>query len=108
MLFVGGLIGSTCSASNWMIPGLTILRDARVRRPSYHQFDVNLSKRFRITERTSFQFRLEAYNVINTPMYDERVYNRTTTDSLFGSTNKNTERQSNFPRFYQIGMKFLF
>jgi hypothetical protein len=102
-----------CTAPNFVIrepfqTRLTPFRDSRVRRPSYHQFDVNLSKRFRITERTSFQFRLEAYNVTNTPMYDEVVYNRTTSDSLFGSINKNTVRQSNFPRFYQLGFKLLF
>jgi hypothetical protein len=83
-------------------------RTGIVRRQSFHQFDLNFSKRFRITERTSFQFRLEAYNVTNTPMYDERVYINDPNNSEFGSINKNTVRQSNFPRFFQLGFKFIF
>ena len=86
----------------------TGVRTGIVRRPAFHQFDVNLSKRFRITEGTSFQFRLEAYNVTNTPMYDERTYINDPTNTEFGSISKFNIRQSNFPRFYQLGFKFLF
>jgi hypothetical protein len=86
----------------------TPIRSDKVRRPSFQQFDMNFSKTFRITERVSFQFRGEAYNVFNTPMYDERVFNQTATDAEFGSINKNNIRQSNFPRFWQLGFKVLF
>jgi hypothetical protein len=84
------------------------IRSDKVRRPSFEQFDMNFSKTFQITERVRFQFRGEAYNVFNTPMYDERVYNQTATDPEFGSINKNNVRQSNFPRFWQLGFKVLF
>jgi hypothetical protein len=70
--------------------------------------DINFSKTFRITERFRFQFRAEAYNLTNTPMYDERAFNTTPTDTEFGAINKNNVRQSNFPRFWQLGFKFLF
>ncbi len=86
----------------------TPIRSDKARRPSFEQFDMNFSKTFRITEWVSFQFRGEAYNVFNTPMYDERVYNQTATSSEFGSINKNNVRQSNFPRFWQLGFKVLF
>ncbi|MFN0111516.1 MAG: carboxypeptidase regulatory-like domain-containing protein [Blastocatellia bacterium] len=86
----------------------TAIRDYRVRRPSYEQLDLNFSKTFRLTEKFRFQFRAEAYNLLNTPQYDERAYNTTPTDPEFGSINKNNVRQSNFPRFWQLGFKLLF
>ena len=86
----------------------TAIRDARVRRPAYEQLDINFSKRFRITEKTSFQFRAEAYNLFNTAMFDERAFNTDPNSTEFGSINKNTVRQSNFPRFWQLGFKYIF
>jgi hypothetical protein len=79
-----------------------------VRRPSYEQFDINFSKTFRINERLRFQFRAEAYNLFNTPQYDERTYETNPTNPEFGAINKNNIRQSNFPRFWQLGFKLLF
>ena len=86
----------------------TAVRDPRIRRPSFQQFDLNLAKTFRITERTRFQFRAEAYNIFNTPQYDERTYNTDPNSTEFGSINRATNGQSNFPRFWQLGFKFLF
>ena len=86
----------------------TAVRDPRIRRPSFTQFDLNLAKTFRITERTRFQFRAEAYNIFNTPQYDERTYNTDPNSTEFGSINRATNGQSNFPRFWQLGFKFLF
>jgi hypothetical protein len=83
-------------------------RSNTVRRQSFKQFDINFSKRFRISERMAIQFRGEAYNVFNTPMYDEISYNQDPTNSNFGGINLNTIKQSNFPRFWQLGLKFLF
>ncbi len=102
-----------CTAPSFIIrepfqTRFTPIRSDKARRPSFTQFDMNFSKTFRITERVRFQFRGEAYNVTNTPMYDERVYNQTATDPEFGSINKNNVRQSNFPRFWQLGFKLLF
>jgi len=85
------------------------IRDAHVRRPSFRQFDINFSKTFRINERMRFQFRGEAYNLFNTPQYDERTFNNSDTTSLdFGGINKAVTGQSNFPRFWQLGFKFIF
>ena len=86
----------------------TAIRDPRIRRPSFKQFDLNFAKTFRINERMRFQFRAEAYNVFNTPMYDERTYNTDPNSTEFGSINRATNGQSNFPRFWQLGFKFLF
>ena len=106
-------VAAGCTAPSFIIrepftTRTTAIRDNRVRRPAYEQFDMNFSKTFRITERVRFQFRGEAYNVFNTPMYDERAYNTTPTDTEFGAINKNNVRQSNFPRFWQLGFKLLF
>ncbi|MBL8188816.1 MAG: TonB-dependent receptor [Acidobacteria bacterium] len=105
--------GNTCTAPSFIIrepytTRVTPIRDFNVRRPSFEQLDINFSKTFRITEKMRFQFRAEAYNLFNTPQYDERAYNTNPQDQEFGSINKNNNRQSNFPRFWQLGFKFLF
>ncbi|HKE60640.1 MAG TPA: TonB-dependent receptor, partial [Pyrinomonadaceae bacterium] len=38
--------------------------------PYYFQWDASLSKEFRITEKVSFNFRLDARNVLNNPSFD--------------------------------------
>ena len=48
------------------------------RRPSFWQVDVNFAKTTPITQNVRFQVRLEAFNLFNSPMYDERNYNQTT------------------------------
>ena len=106
-------VAAGCTAPSFIIrepftTRTTAVRDNRVRRPAYEQLDLNFSKTFRLTEKFKFQFRAEAYNLFNTPMYDERAYNVTPTDTEFGSINKNNVRQSNFPRFWQLGFKLLF
>jgi hypothetical protein len=78
------------------------------RRPSFWQVDMNFAKATRITEHTRFQVRLEAFNLFNSPMYDERNYNQSTTSSDFGRINRNITGQSNFQRFIQLGFRFIF
>jgi hypothetical protein len=79
-----------------------------LRRPSYWQLDLNFAKATQITERVRFQVRLEAFNVFNSPMYDERDYERSTTSADFGRINRNTVGQSNFQRFVQLGFRLTF
>ena len=78
------------------------------RRPSFWQVDVNFAKATRITEHTRFQVRLEAFNIFNSPMYDERNYNQSNTSADFGRINRNITGQSNFQRFVQLGFRFIF
>jgi carboxypeptidase family protein len=106
-------IAAGCTAPSFVIrepfqTRTTPIRSDKVRRPSFQQFDMNFSKTFQITERVRFQFRGEAYNVFNTPMYDERPFLQNASNADFGSINKNEIRQSNFPRFWQLGFKLLF
>ncbi len=85
-----------------------MVRYDEFRRPSYWQVDMNFAKTTRITDRMRFQLRLEAFNVFNSPMYDERDYNRTTSSADFGRINRNSTGQSNFQRFIQLGFRFIF
>ena len=78
------------------------------RRPGYWQLDMNFAKATQITQRVRFQVRLEAFNVFNSPMYDERDYQRSTNSADFGRINRNTEGQSNFQRFVQLGFRLIF
>ncbi|PYQ19314.1 MAG: hypothetical protein DMF79_12845 [Acidobacteria bacterium] len=80
----------------------------RLRRPSYRDLTMNLAKTTRITDRVRLQIRVEAFNVLNSPMYDERQYVTDQNSNEFGTINKNTTSQSNFPRFIQLGFKLLF
>jgi carboxypeptidase family protein len=83
-------------------------RDDRYRRPHFAQLDLNFAKTTRITDKMRVQFRVEAFNVFNSPMYDERGYNTGTTNADFGRINRNSTTQSNFQRFVQLGARFLF
>jgi hypothetical protein len=75
------------------------------RRPVYWEIDANIAKTFPITSKVRFQFRIEAFNLLNSPMYDERGYNTDTASSSFGRIDRNATGQSNFQRFIQLGFK---
>jgi len=79
-----------------------------LRRPSYWQLDLNIAKATQITDRVRFQLRIEAFNIFNSPMYDERDYNRDTNSADFGRINRNSTAQSNFQRFVQLGFRLVF
>ena len=78
------------------------------RRPGSFQLDVNFAKTAPITNRVRLQVRLEAFNLFNSPMYDERQYNQTTSSADFGRINRNSTGQSNFQRFVQLGLRLMF
>ncbi len=82
--------------------------DDRLRRPGYWQLDLNFAKTTQITDRVRFQLRIEAFNVFNSPMYDERDFERGTGSDNFGRINRNTVGQSNFQRFVQLGFRLIF
>jgi hypothetical protein len=78
------------------------------RRPGMYQLDVNFAKMTPITNRVRFQVRLEAFNLLNSPMYDERQYNNDTNSADFGRINRNSTGQNNFQRFVQLGFRLIF
>ena len=82
--------------------------DDRMRRPGYWQLDLNFAKTTQITDRIRFQLRVEAFNVFNSPMYDERDFERNTASDDFGRINRNITGQSNFQRVVQLGFRLVF
>ena len=83
-------------------------RDDRYRRPSFDEVDVNFAKTTRLTDKVRLQVRVEAFNIFNTPMYDELQYQQSTSNADFGRINRNTRGQSNFQRFIQLGFRLTF
>jgi len=86
----------------------TMFWDDRLRRPGYWELDMNFAKTTEITDKVRFQLRIEAFNIFNSPMYDERDYVRDTNSADFGRINRNTTGQSNFQRFIQLGFRLVF
>jgi hypothetical protein len=81
------------------------LRFGNLRQPSATTFDMALNKTFAFTERLRFQFRLEAFNAFNTPLFGNPDTNAT--GNSFGVLNPNNG-QRNIPRQVQLGFKFNF
>lgn len=79
------------------------LRTSRIRNPWAPQFDMSINKRFGFTERINAEFRVEAFNVFNTPIRPEP--NTDPGSDQFGFVSVN---QRNFPRNVQLGVKFNF
>ena len=75
-----------------------------VRIPNDNQFDANLSKNFAIWERLRLQLRLEAFDVLNHPQWQEG-YDAGPQDSTFGEISRGPSNQSNLPREVQIAVK---
>ena len=82
------------------------LRLSNLRQPTRATFDMSLNKSFEFTERLKFQFRLEAFNVFNTPLFGSPD-SGSATSNTFGVLNPNGG-QRNIPRQVQLGFKFLF
>jgi hypothetical protein len=85
-----------------------MLRYDEFRRPGMFMLDVNFAKTTPITDRIRLQVRLEAFNLLNSPQYDERQYQTGTGSADFGRINRNTEGQSGFQRFVQLGFRLIF
>jgi hypothetical protein len=88
-----------------------------LRNPNRTNFDMALFKRFAITERTGFEFRVEAFNVFNHTQFGY-VAGQAGSAASNGNLNSATNKLSagNFlevltahnPRILQLGLKFFF
>ena len=81
----------------------TPLRSSTIRNPWAKQWDMSLDKRFLFTEHLNAEFRLEAFNVFNTPIRPSPTNDPN--NAQFGLVTLN---QTNFPRQVQLGFKFNF
>jgi hypothetical protein len=75
-------------------------RTISLRGPGLANFDVSLFKTFDIGEKVKAQFRAEALNFTNTPLFNGP--NTTFTNPQFGRINS----QANFSRLVQLGVRF--
>ena len=75
-----------------------------VRVPSIYQWDTNVSKNFKLYERLSLQTRLEAFNVLNHPLWSEGP-DTNFNDPHFGEIQRGNSGQSNLPRYLQLSAK---
>jgi len=82
-------------------------RDDHIRRPGFHQFDMNFAKFVSLGRGVRAQLRIEAFNLLNKPMYSTRNYQNNPLNSDFGQINLSATEQSNFPRNVQLGIKVL-
>jgi len=110
---LGYSVAAGCTEPNFIIRpnytrGAVNFRDDQIRRPPFYQFDLNFAKTTRLTGNVRLQLRVELYNVLNQVVYDERQYENNPTNPLFGTIDRTVVRQSNFPRYGQLGIKLLF
>jgi hypothetical protein len=73
-----------------------------LRQDAQNNLDASVIKKFDVTERTYFQFRFEAFNVLNHAVFG--APNMSVTNSQFGVINTTANR----PRQIQVGARFVF
>jgi hypothetical protein len=71
--------------------------------PNYFQWDASLAKKFKFTERVSFDLRLDARNVLNNPSFDNPT--AVITSTIFGRINDSV---TNNARRIQVSGKLSF
>jgi len=77
-------------------------RTLSLRGPGYANWDLSLFKSVRIHDRVNVQYRAEAFNAFNTPLFAGP-------NTAFGSANfGKITAQSNFPRYLQMGLHVTF
>jgi hypothetical protein len=80
------------------------LRFGFIRGDGINNYDFALIKNTRIKEGMAFQFRAEALNALNHPLFP--TPNTTPTAAAFGQISAST--QANYPRRLQLGLKLIF
>jgi len=86
-------------------PALTygnVSRTISERGPGIFNWDISIAKSFSVYERFKAQFRAEALNAFNTPLF--RAPNASLGSGSFGQVLS----QGNFPRFIQLGLRLYF
>jgi hypothetical protein len=71
-----------------------------------HQFDANLSKNFTLPETLRLQVRLEAFNVLNHPLWAQGP-DGSSNDTSFGTITRGPSGQSNLARQLQLSAKVI-
>jgi hypothetical protein len=99
-----------CTAPNFIqranyAPGQNVLYTG-IRQPRGFWLDTNMAKHFPIRENVRLQLRLEGFNVVNHPLFQNGFY--TSLDEKFGTIGRvSGGGQSNLPRQLQIAAKLI-
>jgi outer membrane receptor protein involved in Fe transport len=81
--------------------------NTQVSGPDFHRLDFSLFKAFPITERKRFEFRIEAFNLTNTPNFAQPG-NLNFLDTVNFAKISSTVDNPNDPRELQLALKFYF
>jgi hypothetical protein len=108
-------VAAGCSSYNFLslplyAPSAEPNYSGQIRTMSGPTMDASLNKTTRITERTSLQFRAEAFNVMNTYNFYQQQPNSTLTSSSFGTVvpANVSSNNSSAPRYIQLSLKLNF
>lgn len=82
---------------------MTPFRSSNIRRHTAPQTDLTLMREFYIREGHKFQFRVTAFNLTNSPIFN--FPNTTPTSPLFGVV---PITQINLPRSVELGFRYAF
>jgi hypothetical protein len=77
--------------------------------PNFRHVDLSLFKNFPVTERVNLQFRVESFNISNTPSFfigNNNTSNQSFGNAAFGSISATDPNYT--PRQYQFALKALF
>jgi hypothetical protein len=83
----------------------TPTRNGDIRQPSFRTIDLTVARTVPVARTLRLQLRAEVFNVLNEPMYDERPYTTDPFSSNFGTIDRASTAQSNFPRQIQLAAK---
>lgn len=101
-----GTLGPTDPGATYVDAGTGYGNDSvgAIMGPGQFNFDMSLDKVTKVTEGTSLEFRVEAYNLFNHPQFNEPINTAISTPALFGQITSTAVA----PRVMQFGLKFLF
>jgi len=103
-----------CTEPNWIIvptyvPRYSYFYEGRIRLQPVRLIDGSFNKMTRINEKYSVQFRIEAFNALNSFFVNTKQFDNSLTSATFGSLIKGevSAPQSNYPRQIQMAVKFI-
>jgi hypothetical protein len=99
---IGGYINSAAFSQAPAFTFGNLSRSIGYRGPGMKNYDASLLKNFKVTEKFTAQFRAEALNLFNTPLFANP--NTQFGTAAFGKITY----QSNLPRQLQLGVRFMF
>jgi hypothetical protein len=77
-----------------------------IRTMPMQEFNANMSKAFEVKGNVKVQCRLEAFNVLNHPLW-QNTWDQSFADPNFGSITKGPTGQTNLPREVQLALKLI-